>query len=119
MTERQNKAIDYVEFPARDMSATKTFFQNLMQWDFVDYGPEYMSFSDEKVDGGFFLSDSRARQDEGSALVVFYFNDLEATQQQIKALGGTISKPIFDFPGGRRFHFLDPNGNEFAVWSQR
>lgn len=109
--------INYVEFPAKDIDATKAFFSSAFGWEFTDYGPEYTAFSDEGLDGGFFKSDQVVSTDTGSALIVFYSNALESTQSKIKDSGGTIIKPVFSFPGGRRFHFSDPSGNEYAVWS--
>jgi predicted enzyme related to lactoylglutathione lyase len=113
----QHEKINYVEFPAKDIPATKTFFEKTFKWAFTDYGPDYTSFSNEGLDGGFFKSEKVASTDTGSALIVFYSNNLENTQSRVAEADGTIIKPIFNFPGGRRFHFLDPNGNEFAVWS--
>ena len=112
-----HEKINYVEFPARDIQATKDFFAAAFDWSFVDYGPEYAAFSNEGIDGGFYKSEMSASTDKGSALIVFYSNDLQATQTKIESAGGAIIKPIFSFPGGRRFHFSDPSGNEFAVWS--
>ena len=112
-----NEKINYVEFPAKDIEKTKTFFSAVFGWSFVDYGPEYIAFSDEGIDGGFFKSDLSVSTDNGSALIVFYSKHLEQTLAKIEAAGGSIIKPIFSFPGGRRFHFGDPNGNEYAVWS--
>ena len=109
--------INYVEFPAKNIGATKDFFAAVFGWSFVDYGPEYTAFSNEGLDGGFFQSDLSASTRNGSALIVFYSKDLEQTQTKIEGAGGSIVKPIFSFPGGRRFHFADPNGNEYAVWS--
>ena len=109
--------INYVEFPARDLQAVKEFFSAAFGWSFVDYGPDYTAFSDEGLDGGFFCSDQVASTETGSALVGFYSQELEKTQAGIVAAGGRVIKEIFSFPGGRRFHFVDPNGNEFAVWS--
>ncbi len=109
--------INYVEFPSKDIEATKLFFSSVFGWSFVDYGPEYTAFSNEGIDGGFFKSDLFVSTENGSALIVFYSNDLEQTQTKIEADGGSIIKPIFPFPGGRRFHFSDTNGNEYAVWS--
>ena len=83
----------------------------------MDYGPDYTAFSNEGLDGGFFKSDLSASTGSGSALVVFYSNNLEHTQLKIEKAGGSILKPVFSFPGGRRFHFGDPNGNEYTVWS--
>ena len=109
--------INYVEFPAKDLPATRHFFQQAFGWTFTDYGPDYTAFADEGLDGGFFKSDQVVRTEHGSALIVFYSNDLEATQLKVEQAGGEIVQAIFTFPGGRRFHFADPNGNEYAVWS--
>jgi len=113
----EHEKIDYVEFPARNIEGTKRFFQTVFGWEFVDYGPDYTSFSNQGLDGGFYKSDQASVTDRGSALIVFYSKDIEKTQSKVEAAGGQILKPIFSFPGGRRFHFSDPNGNEFAVWA--
>lgn len=113
----EHEKINYVEFPARDIEATKTFFTEVFGWSFVDFGSDYTAFSDEGIDGGFFKSDLTASTQNGSALIVFYSKALEQTRAKIEHAGGSIVKPIFPFPGGRRFHFSDPNGNEYAVWS--
>jgi len=113
----EHEKINYVEFPARDIEATKDFFTKAFDWSFVDYGSEYTAFSNEGIDGGFFKSELSASTESGSALIVFYSKDLEKTQTKIENSGGSITKPIFSFPGGRRFHFRDPSGNEYAVWS--
>jgi predicted enzyme related to lactoylglutathione lyase len=113
----KHEKINYVEFPAKDIEAAKTFFSKAFGWSFVDYGPEYTAFTDEGLDGGFFKSDQSVSTDNGSALIIFYSKELENTQSKIEKSGGSIIKPIFSFPGGRRFHFSDPNGNEYAVWS--
>jgi len=113
-----NEKINYVEFPAKDIDATKRFFTAAFGWSFVDYGPEYTAFSNEGIDGGFYKADNFASTENGSALIVFYSKQLENTLAKIQTAGGTIIKPIFSFPGGRRFHFADPNGNEYAVWSE-
>jgi len=109
-----NFRMDYVEFPATDIGATKAFYAGVFGWQFTDYGPDYTSFFDGRLAGGFTTEWRPAR----GALVVFYASDLEGTEARIKAAGGKIVKPIFSFPGGRRFHFTDPNGNELAVWSE-
>ena len=114
----QNNKINYIEIPAQNIVATKAFFSDVFGWSFVDYGPEYCSFTAQGVDGGFFKSDLVVSTKNGSPLIVLYSNDLEATQNKIEQAGGKIIKPTFSFPGGRRFHFNDPNGNEFALWSQ-
>ena len=114
----KNNKINYIEIPAKNIEATKTFFSDVFGWSFVDYGPDYSSFAAQGVDGGFFKSDLVVSTSNGSPLIVLYSDLLETTQANIEKAGGKIVKPIFSFPGGRRFHFSDPNGNEFAVWSQ-
>lgn len=111
--------INYIELPARDIAATKAFFTQVFGWTFEDFGPDYTAFAaaDAGLDGGFFRADVEANTDVGSALVVFYSQNLEETQEKVTAAGGQIKKEIFSFPGGRRFHFRGPSGNEFAVWS--
>ncbi len=113
----EHEKINYVELPAKDIETTKSFFLKVFDWSFIDYGPEYTAFADQGLDGGFFHSDLISSTETGSALIVFYSNNLETTQAKIENAGGSIIKPIYSFPGGRRFHFGDPNGNEFAVWS--
>ncbi|WP_415719758.1 VOC family protein [Maridesulfovibrio sp.] len=114
----KHEKINYVEFPSKNLEITKKFFGDTFGWSFVDYGPEYIAIVDGGMDGGFYKSDMTSTTDKGSVLVVLYSEELEATQLKIIAAGGTITKPIFSFPGGRRFHFADPNGNEYAVWSE-
>ncbi len=114
-----HQKINYVEFPAKDIAATKAFFTKIFAWAFVDYGPEYTAFSNAGLNGGFFKSELTVSTHHGSALIVFYSQTLEDTQSKIETAGGSIIKPIFSFPGGRRFHFTDPNGNEYAVWSDK
>ncbi len=112
-----NDKINYVEFPARDIEATKAFFTTVFGWAFEDFGPEYAAFSNQGIDGGFFKSELSSATESGSALVVLYSDSLEQLQSRIEKAGGTIIRPIFAFPGGRRFHFTEPSGNEMAVWS--
>ena len=113
----QHEKINYLELPANNIPATKDFFITVFGWTFQDFGPDYTAFSDQTINGGFFKAPLNSRVDNGGVLVVFYSNDLEATQKKIEEANGTIVKPIFTFPGGRRFHFTEPSGNEFAVWS--
>ncbi|MGB0564004.1 MAG: VOC family protein [Spirulinaceae cyanobacterium] len=115
----QHETINYIELPARDIPAAKTFFATVFGWTFEDYGPEYTAFANAGIDGGFFKADLAVSTEQGSALIVFYSENLAQTQTKIEQAGGSILKPIFAFPGGRRFHFADPNGNEYAVWSDR
>ena len=114
-----HEKINYVELPAKDLFAVKSFFQTVFDWKFTDFGPEYTAFSDEGLDGGFFKSDLVSSTQKGSALIVFYSENLESTLSKIEEAKGKVIKPIFVFPGGRRFHFSDPNGNEYAVWSDQ
>ena len=114
-----HEKINYVEFPSSDLKATKKFFQEVFKWSFEDYGPEYTAFSNSGMDGGFFKSAKQSNIENGSALVVLYSNDLKATQAKVTKAGGNITKSIFSFPGGRRFHFTEPSGNELAVWSDQ
>lgn len=109
--------IDYIELPASNFDAVQAFYEQVFQWSFTDYGEEYRAFSDGQIDGGFFKSSLHSSTMQGSALVILFANDLEKTREAVLANGGTIVKEIFSFPGGRRFHFADPNGNELAVWS--
>ncbi|ARU89314.1 VOC family protein [Pseudomonas sp. M30-35] len=113
-----HEKINYVEFPAKDLAATKAFFNAAFGWTFVDYGPDYVAFSDQGLDGGFFTSEQHSTTANGGALIVLFSENLEATQAKVSAAGGTIVKDIYSFPGGRRFHFAEPSGNEFAVWAQ-
>lgn len=107
--------IQYVEFLSRDLATAKAFYQTAFGWAFTDYGPEYTAFSGDYVDGGF----ARGEPKPGSVLMILYSARLEETQAKAEKAGGTISKAIFSFPGGRRFHFIDPNGNKLAVWSDQ
>lgn len=112
-----NLKLNYVEFPASDIPATKLFFEKAFGWSFLDYGPDYSAFSDQGLDGGFYQSNLTSVVSKGAALLVLKSNDLETTQAKVESSGGKISTAIFSFPGGRRFHFIEPSGNEFAVWS--
>ena len=114
----ENK-IDYVEFPARDIPKAQAFFSELFGWQFENYGPDYCSFNDGRITGGFFTSELNSETEKGCCLVIFYSENLENSLGRVVELGGTIAKEIFSFPGGRRFHFKDPNDNEFAIWSDR
>jgi len=111
---REDGKIDYVEFPGGEMAPLKRFYEQAFGWRFTDYGPTYAAMS-EGLDGGF---DGDAADQAAKPLVVLYAHDLEAMAAKVEAAGGTITRPIFTFPGGRRFHFTDPSGNELAVWSE-
>ncbi|MEX0866212.1 MAG: VOC family protein [Pirellulales bacterium] len=111
--------IDYLELPGGDFAAIQAFYSSTFGWKFTDYGPEYTAFTDDKLNGGFYKSKLQSKQSAGAALIVLFAADLEGTETKVKASGGTICREIFSFPGGRRFHFLDPHGNELAVWSDK
>lgn len=115
----EHEKISYVELPSKDLAVTKAFFSVVFGWSFSDFGDEYTSFTNAGVNGGFFKSDLTESTETGSALIVFYSKELEQTQAKIENAGGAVIKPTFSFPGGRRFHFADPNGNEYAVWSDQ
>lgn len=116
MTDKHH-TINYIELPATDLVATKTFYGTVFGWQFTDWGTEYVSFSGAAIDGGF-TADGSVKPQAIGVLVVLYSSDLGQTETAIKNAGGTIVVPTFEFPGGRRFHFNDPNGNELAVWSE-
>ena len=107
--------IDYVELASNDIAATSAFLGAAFGWGFVDYGPDYKGFTGAGLDGGI---DGTAERDPGALLVILKADDLEAAEKAVKVSGGTITKPIFTFPGGRRFHFREPGGVEMAVWSE-
>jgi hypothetical protein len=109
--------INYVEFAANDLVAIKRFYTEAFNWQFVDYGPEYVAFENSGIAGGFYYSPLHADANQGSALVVLHSEQLEACRARVIKYGGTIKTDIFAFPGGRRFHFLDPCQNELAVWT--
>jgi len=113
---RPENRIDYVEVPVNDLKKTRAFFEDLFGWTFQAWGDEYMSFSDGRLDGGFRLAAEALPP--GGVLIVFFSEDLERDVERVQELGATISQEIFSFPGGRRFHFIDPGGTEFAIWGE-
>jgi predicted enzyme related to lactoylglutathione lyase len=113
---RNDKGIDYIELPTVDITAAKRFYGDVFGWTFVDYGPEYTSFNDGRLDGGF-RKEPEVRR--GGPLIVIYSTNLEDIRDKVKSAGGIIVQEIFEFPGGRRFHFTDPSGNELAIWSDK
>jgi uncharacterized protein len=110
-----NRRIDYLEFPTTSVPEAKRFYGSAFGWSFEDYGPDYASFADGRLTGGF---RRETKVQTGGPLVVIYATDLEGMERRVKQAGGKIVRPIFSFPGGRRFHFADPSGNELAVWSE-
>ncbi|MCB0715311.1 MAG: VOC family protein [Chitinophagaceae bacterium] len=111
-----NNHINYIEFKARDLSAIKHFYTGVFEWTFTDYGPDYVAFSNSGLEGGF---ERAIPSKETGALVVLFHEDLALIKSKVLAAGGTLIKDIFSFPGGSRFHFADPAGNELAIWSDK
>lgn len=111
---KQTGKLDYLEMPAAHgtLDRVKAFYSAAFSWSFTDYGPTYSAF-DEGLEGGF---QADAAEAPAKPLPVLFSEDLEATLEAVEAAGGTVARPIFEFPGGRRFHFIDPAGNELAVW---
>jgi len=111
-----DRRIDYIEMPATDIAATRRFYEKAFGWKFTDYGPGYTSFEDGRMAGGFTTERAPSL---GGALVVLFTLDIGEAERRVQAAGGNVVKPTFSFPGGRRFHFTDPSGNELAVWTDR
>ena len=108
-------SMDYIEFSTGDLAASKKFFTEVFGWNFQDFGETYASFNDGRLRGGFAQIEESV---SGGPLVVIHASDLQPVQQQVVASGGTITVEVFEFPGGKRFHFREPGGNELAVWSE-
>lgn len=109
-----NNHINYIELKSTDLKATKTFYNQMFGWTFTDYGENYVAFSNSGLEGGFEKTEEKIKL--GGVLVVLYHENLEEIKHKIEQFGSTIIIDIFSFPGGRRFHFLDPSGNELAIW---
>ena len=110
-----DRTINYIEFNVADIPKSKKFYGEAFGWTFTDYGPDYCEFSDGQMKGGF---DASQPVTTGGPLIVLYGVDLREIMGRIESAGGKIVKPVFDFPGGRRFHFTDLDGYELAVWSE-
>ena len=119
MHESLPHTIDYVEMPSHDLAATKKFFSTLFGWTFQDYGPDYAAFDDGRMTGGFLAADETWISAAACPLVVFYSAELEMIRAEVVRLGAKMTRDIFDFPGGRRFHFQAPGSGEFAIWSDK
>ena len=111
---REDGKLDYLEMPGQDLAGVKAFYGEAFGWSFIDYGPTYAAFS-QGLDGGFQADPNEA---QAKPLPVLYARDLDAMLAKVTAAGGAVARSIFAFPGGRRFHFRDPAGNELAVWSE-
>jgi predicted enzyme related to lactoylglutathione lyase len=103
---------NFIELPARDYEKSKTFYQRVFAWTLTEFGPSYACTMTGDVDIGL---QGDAAEASAAPLPVICVDDLEAALAAVTAAGGTIVKPVFSFPGGRRFQFLDPSGNELAV----
>jgi predicted enzyme related to lactoylglutathione lyase len=110
-----NHRIDYIELNVVNIERAKGFYGVAFGWEFTDYGPDYCEFRDGRLSGGFTVGTVTP----GGPLVILYASDLETTLHRVEAAGGLITKPIFDFPGGRRFQFTDVDGYELGVWSEK
>ena len=114
----RDKTINYIEFPLADADATKAFYASVFGWEFQDWGPTYISFTGAGVEGGF-NGESGVSANKPGVLVVLYGDDLEQLSDAVRTAGAEVIREIYAFPGGRRFHFRDPNGNELAIWSEK
>ncbi|WP_207533234.1 VOC family protein [Desertivirga arenae] len=112
----KNNQINYVEFKAKDLGEVKEFYTRVFNWTFTDYGPDYIAFSESGLEGGFEKFDGEVLN---GALIVLYHENLDEIKEEVIRAGGKISRDIFSFPGGRRFHFIDPSENELAIWSDK
>lgn len=110
--------IDYVEFASSDPAASRAFFETVFGWSFIDYGSDYTAFDDGRLQGGFFRA-SPQQASNGAPLLVLYAEQLLPVQSAVQQAGGRIVREVFSFPGGSRFQFIEPGGNELAVWSER
>ena len=112
--------IDYIELAATDVAKAKAFYAAAFGWKFTDYGPDYAGYSDGRAgEAGGIRKEKKVAAGTNVPLVVLYSDALEKTRDAVKKAGGKITKDIFTFPGGRRFQFTDPSGNELAAWSAK
>lgn len=120
MSHPNHHHINYIEFATTDVERAKKFYGSIFGWSFIDYGPDYASFTAPSagIDGGFYKAASVTDPPKTAPLIVLYSADLKATEEAITAAGGAITVPTFEFPGGSRFHFSDGCGNALAVWSE-
>jgi predicted enzyme related to lactoylglutathione lyase len=114
----QDLKINYLELPGDNFAVLQAFYEAVFDWQFTEYGPDYLAFTDGVLDGGFYKSALQSRVETGGTLVVLYASDLRVVLDHVEDAGGKITRDIFEFPGGFRFHFNDPHGNELAVWSE-
>lgn len=114
-TSNNDLKIDYIEFNVGDIARSRAFYGSAFGWSFTDHGPDYCEFGDGRLTGGL---TTLGPVTSGGPLIILYADDLEATLRRVEAAGGRIVKPPYGFPGGRRFHFADPDGYELAVWTE-
>jgi predicted enzyme related to lactoylglutathione lyase len=112
---RMTDRLDYIEFPSADRAATSDFFRAAFGWGMISYGPDYDALDGAGMDGGIDQSPDRV----AATMAVVQTDDLDAAEARVVAAGGVITRPQYDFPGGRRFHFREPGGNELAVYISR
>jgi hypothetical protein len=108
-----NARLNYVELPAKDIAKAKHFYQSAFGWSLTDFGPTYASTTTVDVDIGL---QADAAEAPSAPLPIIHVDNLDAAVAAVTKAGGKITKPIFAFPGGRRFHARDTSGNEIAVW---
>lgn len=114
----RHHTFDYIELAAPDLAAAKSFYADAFGWTFTDYGPDYTGIHRPGGDGEMGGLNPVRPAGAGLPLVILYSDDLDATLASVTGAGGTVTEGPFEFPGGRRFHFSDPAGNELAVWTQ-
>lgn len=111
--EQIDDCLDYVEFAVENIERSKKFYSDAFGWTYTDFGESYCEFTDGRMKGGFHTLEPVK---PGGPLIVIYHSNLESAQERVKAAGGAITRELFEFPGGERFQFADPDGYELAVW---
>lgn len=115
----RHHALDYVELTVTDLDAAKRFYGEAFGWRFNDYGSDYVGIQSPDGESAPEVGGFRPAPDvrPGGPFVQLYSTDLEQSVEAVKRAGGTVVDGPYDFPGGRRFHFTDPSGNELGVWT--
>ena len=113
-------AIDYIELNARDLAATTAFYAAAFGWEFNDYGPDYAGIRSPDGDGevGGINATGQGEPGPGGPFVMLYSDGLDGGVEVVRQAGGTVTNGPYEFPGGRRFHFTDPAGNELGAWAR-
>lgn len=119
MTTHQHHRIDYIELPASDLGRAKAFYAEAFGWAFNDYGPDYAGIQGTEPGTEVGGLNPQAPSSRGGPLVLLFSADLDATVAAVTSAGGEVVEGPYAFPGGRRFHFLDPSGIELGVWSEQ